>query len=134
MNLWLISTVVVLAVAVVFLVVCILATIFGILKILSTIKSHVARIQEDQLAPLLAKTVELNATIGNLQSDINGKRNDVLSVIQSVENIGINVLDINRSAENFTLSAIRKAENNQQRKAQTEHWTNVAMGLLNRNA
>ncbi len=134
MNLWLISTVVVLVVAVVFLVVSLLATIFGIFKILSIIKSHLTHIQENQLAPLLAKTVELNATIVNLQSDIYEKKNDVLYVIQSVKNIGENVTDINRSAENFILSSIQKAENNQKRKVQTEQWTKVAMSLLNRNA
>ena len=131
MNIWLVSSIVLVVLAVLILVVCIIIVVGPIKKIVTLLLAHLENIQK-QLTTIQKETVRLTATIDQMKTDIEYKKDSVQSVIQSVKNTGVVLNQVSDFSHDATSSVMKKANNDPQRQAEVEHWTNTAMGFIHR--
>lgn len=133
MNIWLVASIVLVVLAVLILLVCIIAVIGPIKKIVTVLLAHLENIQK-QMTTIQNETVQLTATIDRMTSDIEFKKESVQSVIQAVKNTNVALNQVNDVAQDKTSAVMKKANNDPQRQAEVERWTNTAMGFLQRKA
>lgn len=133
MNIWLVASIVLVVLAVLILLVCIIAVIGPIKKIVILLLAHLENIQK-QMTTIQNETVQLTATIDRMKADIEFKKESVQSVIQAVKNTNVALNQVSDVSHDATSSVMKKANNDPQRQAEVERWTNTAMGFLHRNA
>lgn len=133
MNIWLVASIVLVVLAVLILLVCIIAVIGPIKKIVTLLLAHLENIQK-QMTTIQNETVQLTATIDRMKADIEFKKESVQSVIQAVKNTNVALNQVSNVSHDATSSVMKKANNDPQRQAEVERWTNTAMGFLHRNA
>ncbi|MEK5078474.1 DUF948 domain-containing protein [Solibacillus sp. FSL W7-1436] len=133
MNPWLIAALVILGIAVVLLIVCIIVVIGPIKKVVTVLMAHAEGIKK-QLNPIQTETAKLSTTVNHLMADIEYKKESVQSVIQSVKNTGEVLDQVSDVSHDATVKVMKKANNDPQRQAEVERWTNTAMGIIQRKA
>lgn len=133
MNIWLVASIVLVVLAVLILLVCIIAVIGPIKKIVTLLLAHLENIQK-QMTTIQNETVQLTATIDRMKSDIEFKKDSVQSVIQSVKNTSAALNQVSDVSHDATSSVMKKVNNDPQRQAEVERWTNTAIGFLQRKA
>ena len=133
MNLWYISSLIIIGLAIVILVGCIFGSIFGIKKILNVLNERVQRIQQ-QVQPIQTQVNILSGTVNRLTLDISLKQSEIVEVTESCKKLVKNINELSVSSRLSTKQLVDKVNNDPQRQAQTEQWTNIAMGYLKKNA
>ena len=133
MNPWLIAALVILGIAVVLLIVCIIVVIGPIKKVVTLLLAHAEGIKK-QLNPIQTETTKLTTTVNHLMADIEYKKESVQSVIQSVKHTGKVLDQVSDVSHDATVKVMKKANNDPQRQAEVERWTNTAMGIIQRKA
>ena len=133
MNAWLLVTVIILIAALVILIGCIAIVAKPYKKTITTLLKHVEGIQK-QLNGIQVQTVALNATADRMKNDIDYKKTSIQSVIESFKDTTSTLNEISESAERATMAIVMHVNNDAQKQAQVEQWTNKAMGFLNRKA
>ncbi|MEK5186734.1 DUF948 domain-containing protein [Solibacillus sp. FSL R5-0691] len=133
MNPWLIASLVVLGIAVVLLIVCIVVVIGPIKKVVTLLLAHAEGIKK-QLNPIQTETTKLTTTVNRMMADIEYKKESVQSVIQSVKQTGKVLDQVSDVSHDATVKVMKKANNDPQRQAEVERWTNTAMGIIQRKA
>ena len=69
-----------------------------------------------------------------MKNDIDYKKTSIQSVIESFKDTTSTLNEISESAERATMAIVKHVNNDAQKQAQVEQWTNKAMGFLNRKA
>lgn len=69
-----------------------------------------------------------------MMADIEYKKESVQSVIQSVKQTGKVLDQVSDESHDATVKVMKKANNDPQRQAEVERWTNTAMGIIQRKA
>lgn len=133
MNPWLIAALVILGIAVVLLIVCIIVVIGPIKKVVTLLLAHAEGIKK-QLNPIQTETTKLTTTVNRMKADIEYKKESVQSVIQSVKHTGEVLDQVSDVSHDATVKVMKKANNDPQRQAEVERWTNTAMGMIQRKA
>ena len=133
MNPWLIAALVILGIAVVLLIVCIIVVIGPIKKVVTLLLAHADGIKK-QLNPIQTETTKLTTTVNRIMADIEYKKESVQSVIQSVKHTGEVLDQVSDVSHDATVKVMKKANNDPQRQAEVERWTNTAMGMIQRKA
>lgn len=133
MNPWLIAALVILGIAVVLLIVCIIVVIGPIKKVVTLLLAHAEGIKK-QLNPIQTETTKLTTTVNRMKADIEYKKESVQSVIQSVKHTGEVLDQVSDMSHDATVKVMKKANNDPQRQAEVERWTNTAMGMIQRKA
>lgn len=133
MNPWLIAALVILGIAVVLLIVCIIVVIGPIKKVVTLLLAHAEGIKK-QLNPIQTETTKLTTTVNRMMADIEYKKESVQSVIQSVKHTGEVLDQVSDVSHDATVKVMKKANNDPQRQAEVERWTNTAMGIIQRKA
>ena len=133
MNLWYISSLIIIGLGIVILVGCIFGSIFGIKKILNVLNERVQRIQH-QVQPLQTQVNLLSGTVNRLTLDISLKQSEIVEVTESCKKLVKNINELSVSSRLSTKQLVDKVNNDPQRQAQTEQWTTIAMGYLKKNA
>ena len=133
MNLWYIISLIIIGLGIVILVGCILGSISGIKKIVNVLNGRVQRIQQ-QVQPLQTQVNLLSITVNRLTLDISRKQSDIVEVTESCKDLVRNINQLTASSRLSTKQVVDKVNNDPQMQAQTEQWTNIAMGYLKRNA
>ena len=131
MNPWLIAALVILGIAVVLLIVCIIVVIGPIKKVVTLLLAHAEGIKK-QLNPIQTETTKLTTTVNRMKADIEYKKESVQSVIQSVKHTGEVLDQVSDMSHDATVKVMKKANNEPQRQAEVERWTNTAMGMIQR--
>ncbi len=131
MNPWLIAALVILGIAVVLLIVCIIVVIGPIKKVVTLLLAHAEGIKK-QLNPIQTETTKLTTTVNRMKADIEYKKESVQSVIQSVKHTGEVLDQVSDMSHDATVKVMKKANNDPQRQAEVERWTNTAMGMIQR--
>ena len=112
---------------------CIAVVIMPLKKIITTLLKHAEGIQK-QLNGIQVQTTALNKTIERMKSDIDYKKDSIQGVIQTFKDTTGMLNDISESTERATMAIVKYVNNDAQKQAQVEQWTNKAMGYLNRKA
>ena len=133
MNPWLIAALVILGIAVVLLIVCIIVVIGPIKKVVTLLLAHADGIKK-QLNPIQTETTKLTTTVNRMKADIEYKKESVQSVIQSVKHTSDVLNQVSDVSHDATVKVMKKANNDPQRQAEVERWTNTAMGMIQRKA
>lgn len=133
MNPWLIAALVILGIAVVLLIVCIIVVIGPIKKVVTLLLAHAEGIKK-QLNPIQTETTKLTTTVNRMMADIEYKKESVQSVIQSVKHTSDVLNQVSDVSHDATTKVMKKANNDPQRQAEVERWTNTAMGIIQRKA
>ena len=133
MNPWLIAARVILGIAVVLLIVCIVAVIGPIKKVVTLLLAH-AEGMKKQLNPIQTETTKLTTTVDRMKADIEFKKESVQSVIQSIKHTGDVLNQVSDVSHDATAKVMKKANNDPNRQAEVERWTNTAMGIIQRKA
>lgn len=133
MNPWLLATVIILIVAVVALVGCIAVVVVPLKNTITIILSHVEGIQK-QLNGVQTQTTALTSTVDRMKTDIDYKKTSFQALVQSVKDSGNMLNEVSESTQKATLAIVRNVQNDAQKQAEVEQWTNIAMGFLNRKA
>jgi uncharacterized protein YoxC len=132
MNLWYISSLIIIGLGIVILVVCFLGSIFAIRKISNVLNATLQRIQLHQMQPLQTQVSALTATANRLILDVELKKSDIVEVTDSFKDVVRNVNQLSISSHVSAKQIVDKVNNDPQKQAQTEQWTNIAMGYLKR--
>ena len=132
MNLWYISSLIIIGLGIVILVVCFLGSIFAIRKISKVLNATLQRIQLQQMQPLQTQVSALTATANRLILDVELKKSDIVEVTDSFKDVVRNVNQLSISSRMSAKQIVDKVNNDPQKQAQTEQWTNIAMGYLKR--
>ena len=133
MNPWLIAALVILGIAVVLLIVCIIVVIGPIKKVVTLLLAHAEGIKK-QLNPIQTETTKLTTTVNRVMADIENKKESVQSVIQSVKHTSDVLNQVSDVSHDATTKVMKEANNDPQRQAEVERWTNTAMGIIQRKA
>lgn len=133
MNLWYVSSLIIIGLGIVILVGCILGSIFGIKKIMNVLNGTVQRI-EQQVQPLQIQVNILSGTVNRLMLDISKKQSAIVEVTESCKTLVQNINQLSASSHLSTKQVVDKVNNDPQIQAQTEKWTNMAMGYLKKDA
>lgn len=133
MNAWFLTSVIILIVAVVILVGCIVAVMMPLKKTIVILLAHVEGIQK-QLNGILVQITALNKTVDRMKVDIEFKKTSIQGVIQSVKDTSDVLNGVSESTEREVLAIIKYVNNDTQKQAQAEQWTNRAIQFLNRKA
>ncbi len=133
MNLWLLATVLILIVSVVVLVGCFAVVAIPLKNTIANILLHVEGI-EKQMNGIQTQTTALTVTVDRMKTDIVYKKTSIQAVIQSVKDTNSILNEASESAQKATLSIVKDVQNDAQKQAQIEQWTNTVMGFLNRKA
>ena len=131
MNIWYVISLSLIGLGIVFFIGCLLASIVKISRKAKTLNETRARIQE-QIVPIQTSVTTLNRTLGSILSDVELKRKELHVVLESVSSIKNNVVALIKTSRAKTKHIIEKTENDPVKKAQTEAWTNTALGYLKR--
>ena len=132
MNLWYISSLIIIGLGIVILVVCFLGSIFAIRKISNVLNATLQRIQLHQMQPLQTQVSALTATANRLILDVELKKSDIVEVTDSFKDVVRNVNQLSISSHVSAKQIVDKVNNDPQKQVQTEQWTNIAMGYLKR--
>ncbi|BAK14757.1 DUF948 domain-containing protein [Solibacillus sp. FSL K6-1781] len=133
MNPWFLAALVILGIAVVLLIVCIVAVIGPIKKVVTLLLAH-AEGMKKQLNPIQTETTKLTTTVDRMKADIEFKKESVQSVIQSIKHTGDVLNQVSDVSHDATAKVMKKANNDPNRQAEVERWTNTAMGIIQRKA
>ncbi|AMO87205.1 DUF948 domain-containing protein [Solibacillus sp. FSL W7-1472] len=133
MNPWFLAALVILGIAVVLLIVCIVAVIGPIKKVVTLLLAH-AEGMKNQLNPIQTETTKLTTTVDRMKADIEFKKESVQSVIQSIKHTGDVLNQVSDVSHDATAKVMKKANNDPNRQAEVERWTNTAMGIIQRKA
>ncbi|MEK4387664.1 DUF948 domain-containing protein [Solibacillus sp. FSL W7-1464] len=133
MNPWFLTALVILGIAVVLLIVCIIVVIGPIKKVVTLLLAHIEGIKK-QLNPIQTETTKLTTTVDRMKADIEFKKESIQSVIQSVKHTGDVLNQVSDVSHDATVKVMKKANNDPQRQAEVERWTNTAMGIIQRKA
>ena len=133
MNIWYISSLIIIGLGIVILVGCILGSIFAIKKIMTVLNVKVQRIQK-QMQPIQDQVNSLGMKVDRLSQDVELKRSAIVKVTESLKNLARNINQLTISSHMSTKQLVEKVNNDPQLVAQTEQWTNTAMDFLKRNA
>ncbi|MBM7666348.1 uncharacterized protein YoxC [Solibacillus kalamii] len=133
MNPWFLAALVILGIAVVLLIVCIVAVIGPIKKVVTLLLAH-AEGMKKQLNPIQTETTKLTTTVDRMKADIEFKKESVQSVIQSIKHTGDVLNQVSDVSHDATEKVMKKANNDPKRQAEVERWTNTAMGIIQRKA
>ena len=133
MNPWFLAALVILGIAVVLLIVCIVAVIGPIKKVVTLLLAH-AEGMKKQLNPIQTETTKLTTTVDRMKADIEFKKESVQSVIQSIKHTGDVLNQVSDVSHDATAKVMKKANNDPNRQAEVERWTNTAMGNIQRKA
>lgn len=133
MNPWFLTSLVILGIAVVLLIVCIVAVMGPIKKVVTLLLAHAEGIKK-QLNPIQTETTKLSTTVSRMKSDIEFKKESVQSVIQSVKHTGEVLNQVSDVSHDATTKVIKKANNDPKQQAEVNRWTNTVMGILQRKA
>lgn len=133
MNPWFLAALVILGIAVVLLIVCIVAVIGPIKKVVTLLLAH-AEGMKKQLTPIQTETTKLTTTVDRMKADIEFKKESVQSVIQSIKHTGDVLNQVSDVSHDATAKVMKKANNDPNRQAEVERWTNTAMGIIQRKA
>ncbi|OBW59504.1 chemotaxis protein [Solibacillus silvestris] len=133
MNPWFLAALVILGIAVVLLIVCIVAVIGPIKKVVTLLLAH-AEGMKKQLNPIQTETTKLTTTVDRMKADIEFKKESVQSVIQSIKHTGDVLNQVSDFSHDATAKVMKKANNDPNRQAEVERWTNTAMGIIQRKA
>ena len=131
MNIWYVSSFVIIGLGIVILVGCILGSIFAIKKILTVLNGNVQRIQQ-QVQPVQNQVNSLNTTINRLVLNINQKKSEVVKVTDSGKELVRNIIQLLASSRLNTKQLVDKVNNDPQMQVQTKKWTNTVMEYLKR--
>lgn len=133
MNVWLLSSLLVIGVAFVVVIVCLLAVLAPLKAVSTVMLAHLEGIDK-QMRGIQTQTTQLAATAVKMKNDLDYKKQSVQEVVQSVKNTSAILNAISDTSNEATSRVMKNAANDPQRQAQVEQWTNTAMGLLNRKA
>lgn len=133
MNVWLLATVIVLIVAVVIFVGCIAVVIFPLKNVITVILAHMQGLQK-QLEGIQTQAIALTATMDKMKTDIDYKKQSFQTVVQSVKDVGTALNELNDSSQKATTAIVKQFQNDEEKQAQVERWTNTAVSFLNRKA
>ena len=133
MNIWYISSLIIIGLGLVILVMCFLGSIFAIKKISVVLNKTLQRIQLQQVQPLQTQVNSLNSTVNRLMLDVELKKSDVAEVTECFRDIARNINQLSTSSRMSTKQLVDKVNNDPQMQAQTEQWTKIAIGYLKRN-
>lgn len=133
MNPWFLAALVILGIAVVLLIVCIVAVIGPIKKVVTLLLAHADGMKK-QLNPIQTETTKLTTTVDRMKADIEFKKESVQSVIQSIKHTGDVLNQVSDVSHDATAKVMKKANNDPNRQAEVERWTNTAMGIIQRKA
>lgn len=133
MNPWFLAALVILGISVVLLIVCIVAVIGPIKKVVTLLLAH-AEGMKKQLNPIQTETTKLTTTVDRMKADIEFKKESVQSVIQSIKHTGDVLNQVSDVSHDATAKVMKKANNDPNRQAEVERWTNTAMGIIQRKA
>lgn len=133
MNPWFLAALFILGIAVVLLIVCIVAVIGPIKKVVTLLLAH-AEGMKKQLNPIQTETTKLTTTVDRMKADIEFKKESVQSVIQSIKHTGDVLNQVSDVSHDATAKVMKKANNDPNRQAEVERWTNTAMGIIQRKA
>ena len=134
MNLWYISSLIIIGLGFVILVACFLGSIFAIRKISNVLNATLQRIQLQQMQPLQTQVSALTATANRLILDVELKKSDIVEVADSFKDVVRNVNQLSMSSRMSAKQIVDKVNNDPQKQVQTEQWTNIAIGYLKRKA
>lgn len=132
MNGWYMAALSVAGLGFVFLIVCIIAAIFGLKNVMSQLLNTVNRLKVEQVEPLLTETTQLNTKIATLKQDIDYKKEEINYVVQAVKGVNNELQQLQDQTKYEASALIKKAQDDPARQAETERWTNTAMGFLNK--
>ena len=131
MNIWYVSSIIIIGLGIVILVGCILGSIFAIKKILTVLNGNVQRIQQ-QVQPVQNQVNSLNTTINRLVLNINQKKSEVVKVTDSGKELVRNIIQLLASSRLNTKQLVDEVNNDPQMQVQTKQWTNTVMEYLKR--
>ena len=134
MNIWYISSLIIIGLGIVILIGCILGTIFATRKISNVLNATLQRIQQQQMQPLQTQVSALSAKVNRLMLDVQLKKTDLVGVTESFKGVVRNVNHLTTSSRISTKEILDKVNNDPQRQAQTEQWTKMAMSYMKREA
>ena len=129
MNIWYVSSFIIIGLGIVILVGCFLGSIFAIKKILTLLNGNVQRIQQ-QVQPVQNHVNSLNTTINRLVLNINQKKSEVVKVTDSGKALVRNIIQLLGSSRLSTKQLVDKVNNDPQMQMQTKQWTNTVMDYL----
>ena len=131
MNIWYVSSLIIIGLGMVIFVGCLLGSIFAIKKILIVLNGNVQRIQQ-QVQPVQNQVNILNKTINRLTLDVNQKKSDVVKVTDSGKELVRNIIQLLGTSRLSTKQLVDKVNNDPQMQVQTKQWTNTVMEYLKR--
>ena len=131
MNIWYISSLIIIGLGIVILVGCFLGSIFAIKKILTVLNGTVQRIQQ-QVQPVQNQVNKLNTTINRLTLDVNQKKSEVVKVTDLGKELFRNIIQLLGTSRLSTKQLVDKVNNDPQMQVQTKQWTNTVMEYLKR--
>lgn len=102
-------------------------------KVVTLLLAHIEGIKK-QLNPIQTETTKLTTTVDRMKADIEFKKESIQSVIQSVKHTGDVLNQVSDVSHDATVKVMKKANNDPQRQAEVERWTNTAMGIIQRKA
>lgn len=102
-------------------------------KVVTLLLAH-AEGMKKQLNPIQTETTKLTTTVDRMKADIEFKKESVQSVIQSIKHTGDVLNQVSDVSHDATAKVMKKANNDPNRQAEVERWTNTAMGIIQRKA
>lgn len=134
LNVWYVISLVIVGVGILSLVGLVLASIFPILKIVKGIKARVDAIQKEQMMPLQTQAEHLQLTAERLKHDMEYKKAELSDTVQCLKDVGTNVQQLALTSRMRTKTVIEKVKSDPVIQAETEQWTQTALGYLKRQA
>ena len=131
MNIWYVSSLIIIGLGMVILVGCFLGSIFTIKKILTVLNGNVQRIQR-QVQPVQNQVNILNTTINRLTLEVNQKKSEVVKVTDSGKALVRNIIQLLGTSRLSAKQLVDKVNNDPQMQVQTKQWTNTVMDYLKR--
>ena len=131
MNIWYVSSLIIIGLGMVILVGCFLGSIFAIKKILTVLNGNVQRIQQ-QIQPVQNQVNILNTTINRLTLEVNQKKSEVVKVTDSGKTLVQNIIQLLGTSRLSAKQLVDKVNNDPQKQVQTKQWTNTVMDYLKR--
>ena len=131
MNIWYVSSLIIIGLGMVILVGCFLGSIFAIKKILTVLNGNVQRIQQ-QIQPVQNQVNILKITINRLTLEVNQKKSEVVKVTDSGKTLVQNIIQLLGTSRLSAKQLVDKVNNDPQMQVQTKQWTNTVMDYLKR--
>ena len=131
MNIWYVSSLIIIGLGMVIFVGCFLGSIFTIKKILTVLNGNVQRIQQ-QIQPVQNQVNILKITINRLTLEVNQKKSEVVKVTDSGKALVRNIIQLLGTSRLSAKQLVDKVNNDPQMQVQTKQWTNTVMDYLKR--